>query len=326
VYNPTRKSKTTNGREAWQDATGERFVYFSSANLWTFGAQLPPEVQAPAPAPAAASDLELRAAVLPTPPQVGDLRAAAEEPGALTPDLVESGWEEWNGASWVSKPKLRVRKVWKFPSDGNLERKLGEMGHDWWVVSGVDISIDQFNCPISQCPMLDPVIAEDTFTYSACELHSWFDNQKEAGRPITSPKTGLPMGPATTPNSDLRRALEEFVEKLTKLKKAVQDGEAASASAVTLKHVSSKEDRTINLASWLAHEQDTGGQHLGVLTEAFRKLDGMRDVLNETLDSWSPPSIAVIGQMSSGKSTLLERIANLPIFPRAMDTCTKLRE
>jgi hypothetical protein len=53
-----------------------------------------------------------------------------------------------------------------------------------------------------------------------------------------------------------------------------------------------------------------------VLQEVFKYLDGLRDFLNETLSDWTPPQLVVIGPENCGKSTILERIAMMHIFPR----------
>ena len=60
------------------------------------------------------------------------------------------------------------------------------------------------------------------------------------------------------------------------------------------------------------------------LAQTFRQLDAVRDVLEEALDGWAPPRVVVLGMRSSGKSTLLERMTMLPIFPRGEGTCTRL--
>ena len=60
------------------------------------------------------------------------------------------------------------------------------------------------------------------------------------------------------------------------------------------------------------------------LRSVFGALDPLRDVLAQTLDRWQPPQLVVIGQENSGKSTLLERLAMMPMFPRDKKFCTRL--
>ena len=50
----------------------------------------------------------------------------------------------------------------------------------------------------------------------------------------------------------------------------------------------------------------------------------MRDILAETLEGWQPPQLVVIGAEKSGKSTLLERLLMIPIFPTAEEFCTRV--
>ena len=60
------------------------------------------------------------------------------------------------------------------------------------------------------------------------------------------------------------------------------------------------------------------------LAKHFRDLDPIRDQLAQTLDGWKPPVIAVVGNESCGKSTILERLAWMPLFPKGEDLCTRL--
>ena len=60
------------------------------------------------------------------------------------------------------------------------------------------------------------------------------------------------------------------------------------------------------------------------LGEIFRKLDKLRPILEQTLHGWTPPQIIAIGTESSGKSTVLERLAMMSIFPRSENMCTRL--
>ena len=58
--------------------------------------------------------------------------------------------------------------------------------------------------------------------------------------------------------------------------------------------------------------------------ELFLALDSVRKEMKEVLDDgWDFPKIIVFGAESAGKSTILERIAMLPIFPEGDDTCTR---
>ena len=60
------------------------------------------------------------------------------------------------------------------------------------------------------------------------------------------------------------------------------------------------------------------------LNAIFAHLDPLQDILAETLEGWRQPQLVVIGAESSGKSSLLERLVMMPIFPTAEGICTRL--
>ena len=60
------------------------------------------------------------------------------------------------------------------------------------------------------------------------------------------------------------------------------------------------------------------------LSKFFSVLDPLRDLLASVLDGWEPPAVIVVGDESAGKSTILEQLAMLPVFPRKKRFCTRL--
>ncbi|GMH50280.1 hypothetical protein TrRE_jg7749, partial [Triparma retinervis] len=58
------------------------------------------------------------------------------------------------------------------------------------------------------------------------------------------------------------------------------------------------------------------------LHEIFQTLDAVREQMESV--SWGIPKVIVFGAESTGKSTILERIAMLPIFPEGKDLCTRM--
>lgn len=60
------------------------------------------------------------------------------------------------------------------------------------------------------------------------------------------------------------------------------------------------------------------------LSNLFSALDGLKDILLETLGSWEPPCLVVFGAESVGKSTLLQRLSLLPVFPTFKTRCTRM--
>lgn len=60
------------------------------------------------------------------------------------------------------------------------------------------------------------------------------------------------------------------------------------------------------------------------MSRFFQELDPLRDLLCSVLEGWRPPRIVVVGDESAGKSTILEQLANVPIFPRKRRFCTRM--
>jgi len=58
------------------------------------------------------------------------------------------------------------------------------------------------------------------------------------------------------------------------------------------------------------------------LSSIFSVLDDVRDEMAEV--SWGVPKIIVFGAESTGKSTIMERIAMMPIFPEGKKLCTRM--
>ena len=58
------------------------------------------------------------------------------------------------------------------------------------------------------------------------------------------------------------------------------------------------------------------------LSRIFRVLDPLRDEI--MIEGLTPPKIVVMGNQSSGKSTLLESLIKMPVFPRRSKFCTRM--
>lgn len=71
-------------------------------------------------------------------------------------------------------------------------------------------------------------------------------------------------------------------------------------------------------ANTSAHEVSS----IEVLSQIFEVLDDVSSDLHDCLDAWTPPRVTVIGDQSHGKSTLLERLCLMPLFPRSRALCT----
>ena len=56
----------------------------------------------------------------------------------------------------------------------------------------------------------------------------------------------------------------------------------------------------------------------------FDAFDELRAELAQALEGWDTPIVVVFGPQNAGKSTLLERLAMLPIFPKGEGLCTRV--
>lgn len=73
---------------------------------------------------------------------------------------------------------------------------------------------DEYVCPLEMCLMTEePVVASDGFVYSKMGLEGWIAHCAAKGLPLTSPRTGLPMGDAFMLNMTHRTLVREWVEK-----------------------------------------------------------------------------------------------------------------
>jgi GTP-binding protein EngB required for normal cell division len=145
----------------------------------------------------------------------------------------------------------------------------------------------RFLDPITLDLMKDPVIAADNHTYDRESIQLWFQTSKIGGQGIVSPLTSLPMSSEVLrPNDDLKRELLIFITS-----------RESSIQAPDIKFTLS--------------------------SDIYKELDRISKLsLLEQLDL-KPPKIVVIGNESHGKSTLLERIIGLPLFPKDKGLCTR---
>ena len=60
------------------------------------------------------------------------------------------------------------------------------------------------------------------------------------------------------------------------------------------------------------------------LSHYFSVFSDLRSELTLALQGWDTPTVVVFGPQNAGKSTLLERLAMLPLFPRGEGLCTRV--
>ena len=134
--------------------------------------------------------------------------------------------------------------------------------------------------------MYDPVVADDDYIYERRNIEGWIKQCQSRKVEITSPRTGAPI------TSNLRDDADVVAAAMHK------------RSNTGLEGISSIQE----------------------LNAVFALLDPLRDILSDSvaLEEWKPPQLMVIGEESSGKSSLLERLVMMPLFPAAEGVCTRM--
>jgi len=82
-------------------------------------------------------------------------------------------------------------------------------------------------CPITQLPIEDPVVAADGWTYERGAFERWAATRRASGLAVTSPLTGQELPAETYPNRALRQAREAQLEQHgRRQEEEVEDNEA----------------------------------------------------------------------------------------------------
>ena len=63
---------------------------------------------------------------------------------------------------------------------------------------------------------------------------------------------------------------------------------------------------------------------VNLLNTYFSAFEGIRQELSHTLKGWDTPMIVVFGAQNAGKSSLLERLCMIELFPKGEGLCTRL--
>ena len=214
-------------------------------------------------------------------------------------------------------------------------------------------------CPIPNGIFEEPVVASDGRTYSKQALRSLMASCAERGLPVTSP-FGDALTEKLEPDVNMAAAVHKFRENRAAANQAcclfdfrrvtnLLAGRQELGSDEEVPGMLSNEDAPmlavpgcIGEKRKLAAESDgrrteqiiakrprqAAGEAVKSITELgrmFALLDGsLRELLAVTLDGWQPPLVVVVGEESSGKSSVLERLMMTPLLPRAENICTRL--
>jgi hypothetical protein len=171
--------------------------------------------------------------------------------------------------------------------------------------------IASFFCPLTLEVMKDAVIDSEGHSYDRASIFAYIDGLLATSKPVLSPMTRNPMQKSDLkPNYALKSAIAEMSLALG------GDGWQERSNAVATE--------AFGRANPLAHALKgirTGSAVL--MPDLFTHLDAFVELdLVNTL-SLKRPQIVVLGNESSGKSTVLERIMGFPIFPRDKKLCTR---
>ena len=165
----------------------------------------------------------------------------------------------------------------------------------------------RFFDPFLPSLMVDPVRAEDGFDYNRACLTHWIADAQRTNRPLVSPRTRKPMGASFEESGELKSEILAFIK--SRFPQDDDDDGNAGDDAI---------DDAVQapVVPQFGSVQD--------LNKLFAVLDGLDDVLREVLHGWEPPRVVAIGSENAGKSTMLERLCMLSLFPHDYRLCTRM--
>ena len=182
-------------------------------------------------------------------------------------------------------------------------------------------------CPITNAIFEDPVVASDGRTYSKAALLAWLASRNERKLSVTSP-----FGDTITENFSPNERMAAAIHKYRKQRTAAIDAGAPDpprpGSALALAEIRCGGGALLSSQESSAAAQRAAAspevKSIAELGRMFALLDDLRELLYATLDGWQPPQLVVVGEESSGKSSVLERLMMTPLLPRADNICTRL--
>jgi len=196
----------------------------------------------------------------------------------------------------------------------------------WWqtVVDSHPEAAD-FKCKLSNVVMFDPVRAEDGFTYERSAIERWME-QHDHSPTVREGQGFCAMGRDLEPNRARKAALDlllrdHYNEDDDELEVVEWDSEGyqvflPAGRSITLSGSS-------GVVPPPSQHPRAVADMTADLTRMFKILDPLRGEL-ESLVNVKPPKVVVIGDESAGKSTVLEQLIRMPLFPRKQVFCTRL--
>ena len=146
----------------------------------------------------------------------------------------------------------------------------------------------------------DAVRAKDDNVYDRTSIRAWFEACKQskvyAGK-VVSPLTLKPMKEELLDDAELNSELKRRRDE-------IERGDVKIGEPVASPYKS-----------------------IAMLSEVFERLDRLGAYLKEHIrapggEDITPPIVIALGNESSGKSSILERLTMIPLLPRGEDTCT----
>lgn len=136
-----------------------------------------------------------------------------------------------------------------------------------------DSVADEFVCPITMELPVEPIMAEDGFTYDKAAMEKLIQQQ---GKNLRSPYTNEPMGPKLLPAVQVRNVIEKLVssgaingEKAEHWKERVRD--ERELKDVTQRAGDGEEDAMYKLGCWYGHGKKGLRKDSGLAYEWYRK-------------------------------------------------------
>ena len=171
----------------------------------------------------------------------------------------------------------------------------------------------EFLCPISYDMMKEPVRTIDGQVYDRASIEDWFQRRRERGLPITSPATNLAL------ESDLLAPDLVLHEKITKFQVKLLAENSKNNHITGGNHLPTEVSSGI-AGGHVVLAKDTTKFTLS--SELLQELDKIPSLLKDFATNnanFKVPQIIALGNNRHGKSSLLERIIGLPIFPKHSD-------